>query len=1443
MGAKHSIHIESDEFRTMITTSLDGFLIVAVTGHILDANDSYCRMMGYSREELVNMHISEIDAIESHEDVSTRSEEIVQRGALRFETRHRHKNGSIIDIEVCSNYSSAHGGIFFSTFRDITEHKHAREIINTRLRLMEFSVNHSMDELLQKTLDEAENLTGSCVGFYHFLDSDQEMLTLQAWSTRTATKFCKAEGSGSHYHLSQAGVWVDCVRERRAVIHNDYASLPHRKGMPEGHATVVRELVAPVFRNGKIVAILGIGNKATDYDQRDVDLVTLLADLTYGVVEHKQNDISLRQSEERYRNIVEYQTEFVDRYLPGGILTYVNESLVKFAGIPKEDLLGISFYPFVHEADREDTVRRIESISVDNPVVETESRIALPDGRLRWNRWTHTGFFDDKGTLIEYQSAGRDITERKTAEIALEESEERYRSLFKKAGEGICLLSLQGELIQVNEVFAQEHGYDIQEMLGMNIRDLDINGGVEENSDKVQALLSGKTITFEVEHCHRDGHVFPLEVKVSPISLDGESSFICFHRDISDRKKTEKALRESEHLFRALVASSSQSVWSFRPGGLSQIEQIDRANASWWCEYTGQSEAQRTADGGMGWLDAVYESDREKAKNNWQRIITSSEPASLEYRVHRRDGELRWLLVRGIPIEDNQGTITEIAGTVTDITELKKAELSLQKLSFEMERLLETSSTGLTRCSRDLHYLSANTAYAKLTGVPREQIIGKPIAGVMGEEGLAAIMPYVERVLNGERVEYETSVPFKSGGDRHLHVAYNPDKDENGDIIGWVASITDISERKHAEIVLKDKEYELEQAQLLAKTGSWTYDPVIQKSTWSKGMFQIWGLDPSRGLFPVEDHQKYIHPDDYPKFEAVLKEAVEHGAPYSMELRIKRPDGIEKTIITICEPLCDSTGKVVKLRGTNQDITESKKVEKELLAAKEFLELTQRSAGAGLWAWDFASGELSWSPEQYQLFGLDPSVGPPTFDLWRNVVHPDDLKLAESKIRDAIREHEQLFNEYRIITHSGEIRWINAIGQISYDNSGEPRRMSGICLDITNRKKDEEKKLIFEQQLQHSQKLESLGVLSGGIAHDFNNILAIIIGYCGLIKMNYETSEKNIPEIEKAAERAASLCRQMMSYAGKAQLTMTQVNMWATVDEMITLLKTTLPQNAEIKADLPTNLPYITADASQLRQIVMNLIINASEAIGNEQGEIRVSLDKVTVTAKESIVDYNGKVIPSGEYVCLEVADNGCGMDEETKWRVFEPFYTTKFTGRGLGMSAVLGIINSHNGALQLFSQRGKGTTFRVYLPVPKDDSVRNGKNSSEAPPVEWQGSGTVLLVDDEDQVRLIAKAFLEMFGFTVLEAVNGREALELFMKNSAKITLVVSDIGMPVMDGYKLFGELKNLSPKLPIIISSGFGDTDVTSRLGSDNVAGIISKPYNSNQLRDVLKRAVGG
>ncbi|MBC7946284.1 MAG: PAS domain S-box protein [Chitinophagaceae bacterium] len=411
---------------------------------------------------------------------------------------------------------------------------------------------------------------------------------------------------------------------------------------------------------------------------------------------------------------------------------------------------------------------------------------------------------------------------------------------------------------------------------------------------------------------------------------------------------------------------------------------------------------------------------------------------------------------------------------------------------------------------------------------------------------------------------------------------------------------------------------------------------------------------------------------------------------------------------------------------------------------------------------------------------------------------------------------------------------------VIYDSGGEVIGLAGVNRNITDRKRAEEEKLALEQQFQQTQKLESLGVLAGGIAHDFNNILAIIVGYCGLTKMDYEDAEKHIPEIEKAAERAAALCRQMLAYAGKASLTQTQVNTPMLIDEMVSMLKTTIKQNVVIKPELGTDIPFIMGDASQIRQVVMNLIINAAEAIGDADGEIDVKLAKAEIKTGQSEKDHLGMIIPAGRYICFEVTDNGCGMDEDTRRKIFEPFYTTKFTGRGLGMSAVLGIIKAHNGALQLESRLGHGTVFKVYLPVQLSKSETEEAHQKAVSAV-WQGSGTILLAEDEVQVKSIAIALLENLGFSVLDAANGKEALELYQKNAADITLVVTDMGMPVMNGYELFYKLKQLDPQLPIIISSGFGEGDIVSKIPLEAMAGIINKPYSFDRLREVLRVVV--
>jgi len=398
------------------------------------------------------------------------------------------------------------------------------------------------------------------------------------------------------------------------------------------------------------------------------------------------------------------------------------------------------------------------------------------------------------------------------------------------------------------------------------------------------------------------------------------------------------------------------------------------------------------------------------------------------------------------------------------------------------------------------------------------------------------------------------------------------------------------------------------------------------------------------------------------------------------------------------------------------------------------------------------------------------------------------------------------------------------------------------AIDVTERKQAEAERHLLEQQFQQTQKLESLGVLAGGIAHDFNNILAIIMGNCSLATMDDENAGKYIPEIEKASERAAALCRQMLAYAGKASLTQSQVNSRTLVDEMVSMLKTTIPQNVVIKPELDTDIPLITGDASQLRQVVMNLIINGAEAIGDAEGEIDVKLAKAEIRAEQPEIDHLGVIIPAGRYICFEVIDNGCGMDEETSRKIFEPFYTTKFTGRGLGMSAVLGIIKAHNGALQLESRPGGGTTFKVFLPV-QISKFETEEDHQKAASSAWQGSGTILLAEDEVPFKAIAIALIQKLGFKVIDAANGKEALELYQHNAADITMVVTDMGMPVMNGYELFFKLKQLNPQLPIIISSGFGEGDIGSKIPHEDIAGMINKPYNFDHLRDVLKGVVEG
>jgi PAS domain S-box-containing protein len=394
--------------------------------------------------------------------------------------------------------------------------------------------------------------------------------------------------------------------------------------------------------------------------------------------------------------------------------------------------------------------------------------------------------------------------------------------------------------------------------------------------------------------------------------------------------------------------------------------------------------------------------------------------------------------------------------------------------------------------------------------------------------------------------------------------------------------------------------------------------------------------------------------------------------------------------------------------------------------------------------------------------------------------------------------------------------------------------------DITDRKRLEEERRHLEQQMLHAQKLESLGVLAGGIAHDFNNILMAIIGNAdlALMRINRESpAVENLHRIEQSAARAADLAKQMLAYSGKGKFVIENLDLNILLEEMLHMLEVSISKKAIMRLNPHQHLPSVEADATQMRQIIMNLVINASEAIGDKSGVIAITtgcMDCNRSYLKDVWLDEN---LTDGLYVYLEIADSGCGMDRETLSKLFDPFFTTKFTGRGLGMAAVLGIVRGHKGAIKVYSEPGKGTTFKILLPASgKPADLFNVDGQTD----EALMSGTVLLVDDEESIRGIGAEMLKELGFTVVTAADGREALEIFTSRD-DIAVVLLDLTMPHMDGEQCFRELRQLDPTVKVIMSSGFNEQEVTGKFIGKGLTGFIQKPYRLSTLKNTLREAL--
>ncbi|MGE3076804.1 MAG: PAS domain S-box protein [Dehalococcoidia bacterium] len=518
--------------------------------------------------------------------------------------------------------------------------------------------------------------------------------------------------------------------------------------------------------------------------------------------------------------------------------------------------------------------------------------------------------------------------------------------------------------------------------------------------------------------------------------------------------------------------------------------------------------------------------------------------------------------------------------------------------------------------------------------------------------------------------------------------------------------------------------------------------------------------------------------------------------------------------------------------GIVRDISERVQAEQDLRDAEERMRAIVETAVDGIIVIDEQGLIETMNPAAERLFGykLDEIRGTNVSGLMPPPFRDEHDSYLANYIRTGIAKIIGIGREVVGLRKDGTTFPMDLA--VSSTNLKHRRLFTGIVRDISERKRS-------EAALREAQKLESLGVLAGGIAHDFNNLLVGVIGNAGLAmdELSPESPARAlIREIEVTGKRAAELAHQMLAYSGKGRFSIEPLDVNAIVQEMTHLLSVSIRKGVLLRYNLSPGIPAVEADPTQIRQVVMNLIINASDAIGDRSGVTSISTGVMSADKEYLTEAYLPPDLPEGDYVFLEVSDTGEGMTREVRDKIFDPFFTTKFTGRGLGLAVVLGVVRGHRGAIKVYSEPGHGTTFKVLFPVHGD--YKSGQPAATPKPGVWQTTGLALVVDDDETVRTITRRALQGMGLTVLTAEDGNEGVEVFRQHKDEIRLVILDLTMPHMSGEDAFREMRRIRSDATVVIMSGYNEDETSQRFAGKGVAAFVQKPYEVAKLRERLR-----
>ena len=576
-------------------------------------------------------------------------------------------------------------------------------------------------------------------------------------------------------------------------------------------------------------------------------------------------------------------------------------------------------------------------------------------------------------------------------------------------------------------------------------------------------------------------------------------------------------------------------------------------------------------------------------------------------------------------------------------------------------------------------------------------------------------------------------------------------------------------------------------------------------------------------------------PEDLAANDALGTASIRLGKSYSQEFRCRCADGSLRWLHEDIEVETIVPGQRWRTVGVCTDVTDRVRSEEARRASEQRLHEALEAGKMGTWEWDMTTHALNWSAETQRLFGLEPGAFDGTYTAYLDFLHPEDREIVQELITKAIYSRSAFESEHRIVLKNGAVRWVGSNGRAFYDERSRPLRMLGTVADITDRKR-------LEQQVLQTQKMDSIGRLAGGVAHDFNNLLCVILLFAELVELELAADSpllRNVRHIQDAASRANSLTSQLLAFARRQISASTVVRPNELIADMSRILTPLIGEDIELSTQLKEDVGNVKADPSQIEQVLVNLVVNARDAIVGG-GKIRIRTDNAALSGH--FIGEEMTVIP-GEYVLIAVSDTGTGLTEEARRHLFEPFFTTKGVGKGtgLGLATVYGIVKQNKGYILFDSEIDVGTTAHVYLPRVFDAPIAPDRETagSSVP----HGTATILVVEDELLVLGVMTTILRDHGYTVLEAQNGADALRLVAEHNAAVDLLVTDVVMPEMGGRELADRLRLEHPAVRQVYVSGYTNETVLSPILLQDGVAFLRKPFTIAQLLTAVGTALEG